>query len=64
MPMKANASLLSPTAPQSLLAFLATPKPIDEGLFADSGSRPGAGRVVTVCYLLDTNIVSELVRHP
>src|SRR5271157_4370211 len=34
------------------------------GLSADPGVASRTGRVLTVRYLLDTNIVSDLVRHP
>jgi tRNA(fMet)-specific endonuclease VapC len=53
--------IIEPAPPKSLLALLATLRPLDEEFPAIPDSSPG--HAVTR-YLLDTNIVSDLVRNP
>ena len=55
--------IIEPAPPRSLLALLATLAPLDEE-FPPIRERAARCRRVLMRYLLDTNIVSDLVRDP
>ena len=56
--------IIEPAPPRSLLALLAELEPIDDDFSAIGRPRTRAGGAVTYKFLLDTNIISDLVRRP
>ena len=55
--------IVEPVPPKSLLGVLATLTPLDED-FPEISDLQSARRRTLMRYLLDTNIVSELIRNP
>src|SRR5258708_2151707 len=56
--------VIEPVRKRALVALLEAIKPLEEGFSRDRRSRAGAGERVLTHYLLDTNIISDLIRNP
>ena len=56
--------VIEPAAPPSLLALLRTLKPIEEDFAPIPDPRAGGRGSLSAQFLLDTNIISDLVRDP